>query len=82
MRMNNIILPELGEGIEKAVVALWYVRPGDLVKKDDDVVELVTDKASFNIPAAGDGRIKEIHFHEGQEVKVGSTLATMEPSLV
>ena len=41
--MSKIILPELGEGIEKATVAYWHCQIGDIVCKDDDVVEFVTE---------------------------------------
>ena len=77
--MNKIILPELGDGIETATVACWHIKEGDCVKKDDDVVELVTDKATFNVSAECSGIIKEIFFNEGQKVKIGATLAHVEP---
>ena len=76
--MKKIILPELGEGIEKAVVACWHCKIGDQVKSDDDVVELVTDKATFNVPAGASGKIKEIRFSNGQEARVGEVLAIIE----
>ncbi|MCA9398947.1 MAG: biotin attachment protein [Candidatus Omnitrophica bacterium] len=76
--MGKITLPELGEGITKATVACWHVKTGDTVKKDDDLVELVTDKATFNVPADGDGTVKEIYVEEGKEADVGSVLAVIE----
>ena len=78
--MNKVILPELGEGIEKAIVACWHCKVGDQVKSDDDIVELVTDKATFNVPAGASGTITEIHFSNGQEVAVGEVLAIIESS--
>jgi len=78
--MNKIILPELGDGIESATVACWHFKQGDEIKDDVDVVEVVTDKASFNVPAAGAGRLGEIFIQEGQEAKVGQALALIEPS--
>ena len=77
--MNKVIFPELGEGIEKATVACWHTAVGGQVKKDDDLVELVTDKATFNVPADVSGVVKEIHIGEGQEVKLGEVLAVIEP---
>lgn len=77
--MGNIILPELGDGIEKAKVACWHAEVGDRIAKDDDVVELVTDKATFNVAAETSGFIKEIFAREGQEVRVGEILAVIEP---
>ena len=76
--MSKIVFPELGEGIKKAKVAYWHISVGDRVQKDDDIVELVTDKATFNVPADVSGIVKEIFFSEGQEVKLGEVLAIIE----
>lgn len=80
--MHNVIFPELGEGIEKATVACWHTAVGRQVKKDDDLLELVTDKAIFNVPAEISGIIKEIRFGEGQEAKPGEVLAVIEPQKI
>lgn len=76
--MNVIKLPELGEGIEKATVACWHYKVGEAVQKDDDVVEVVTDKAVFNVPAGETGVLRQILVRDGQEVKVGEALAEIE----
>jgi len=76
--MSEVILPELGEGIKSAIIALWHFNEGDQVKSDDDIVELVTDKASFNVSAGNQGIIKKILYDEGQEAKVGEPLAIIE----
>ena len=73
--MKNIILPELGEGIEGAVVSMWHFAEGDTVKAGDDVVEVVTDKATFNVPSGASGIIKKIVRREGETVKIGEVLA-------
>ena len=70
-------MPELGEGIEEAVISLWHVREGDNVKKGDDIVEMVTDKATFNVPSPTSGVIKKIIHAEGETVKVGDVLARL-----
>ena len=77
--MANVILPELGEGIEKATVAGWYATVGDQVAVDTDIVELVTDKAAFNVAVEASGIIREICVGEGQEAKIGEVLAIIEP---
>ena len=74
----NVVLPELGEDIEKATVACWHHRIGDAVKEDDDLVELVTDKASFNVSAGAGGVLKKILVAEGEEAKIGQPLAVIE----
>jgi len=76
--MVKVILPELGEGITKAVISYWYVKEGDKVKEKDDLVELATDKATFNLPSPATGVMREIRFHEGDTVKVGEALGTVE----
>jgi len=68
----------LGEGIEKATVSFWFVKEGDKVKEKDDLVELTTDKAAFNLPSPCPGTITEIFFHEGDAVNVGEVLAIID----
>jgi pyruvate/2-oxoglutarate dehydrogenase complex dihydrolipoamide acyltransferase (E2) component len=76
--MSAVILPELGEGITKATVACWHTKPGARVQEGDDLVELVTDKATFNVSAEKSGTIKEILVPEGKEAPIGATLAVIE----
>lgn len=75
--MPDVLLPPLAEGVDKATVSYWYKSPGDTVKEGEDLVELVTDKATFNMPAPQSGVLKTITISEGSEVKVGQVLATI-----
>ncbi len=77
--MHDVLLPQLGEGIEKATVAVWHVSSGDTVSSQDDIVEVVTDKATFHVPAGADGRIEEILVPAGTEIAVGKPLARIIP---
>ena len=79
--MSNLVLPELGEGITKATVAFWHFKTGDKVQEGDDVVELATDKAVFNVAAPVSGIIKKIFFQKGQEAPIGDILAVIEPGI-
>jgi len=76
--MTKIVLPELGEGIEKAVVSYWYFKPGEKVNEKDDLVELTTDKATFNLPSPCTGTLTEILFIEGDSVNVGEVLGLID----
>ena len=76
--MQQIKLTELGEGTEEAVVSFWHFSKGDRINKDDDLVELSTDKATFNVPASSSGVLKRICCAEGAAVKVGDVLAELE----
>ena len=76
--MSKVILPELGEGIEKATVSYWYFKEGDQVNEKEDLVELTTDKATFNMPTPCSGTLKRIIAQEGDSVGVGQALAEIE----
>lgn len=76
--MNFVILPELGEGIEKATVACWHHREGDRVQEGDDVVEVVTDKASFNVAACASGILRKILVKDGEQARIGAALGVIE----
>ena len=75
---NKIILPELGDGIIKATVACWHAKPGDYINAGDDIVEVVTDKATFNIEAPCAGKLKTIDVAEGKDGLVGGVLGTID----
>ena len=78
--MENVVLPELGEEIDKAIVAHWHFKEGEYVAKDDDIVEMSTDKATFNVSSPVAGVIRKIMISEGQEARVGGVLAVIEPN--
>lgn len=75
--MMKVVLPELGEGITKATVSYWFFKDGEKVTQNDDLVELTTDKTTFNLPSPCTGVISEIMYSEGDSVDVGQTLAVI-----
>lgn len=76
--MVRVVLPELGEGINQATVSYWYFKQGDKIKEKDDLVELTTDKATFNLPSPCSGILSEIYSHEGDTVNIGQILGIIE----
>ena len=76
--MTEVKLPPIAEGVDKANVSYWHRAAGDSVKDGEDLVELVTDKATFNLPAPVSGIVKEFLVNEGDEAKVGQILAKIE----
>lgn len=76
--MKKVILPELGEGITKATVTYWHFQEGDNVKESQDLVELATDKATFNLPSPATGKLSKILVLEGVSADVGAQLAIIE----
>lgn len=71
----KILVPSLGESITEATVAKWLKKKGDLVKKDEVLVELETDKATLEVYAQTDGKLSEIYFEAGKDVQIGAELA-------
>ncbi|MDP8292670.1 MAG: biotin/lipoyl-containing protein [Candidatus Orphnella occulta] len=76
--MTEVKLPTLAEGTDKAVVSFWHKDLSEEVKAGDDLVEMLTDKATFNVPAPVAGKLNKILVEEGQEVNVGDLIAEIE----
>lgn len=70
-------LPELGEGVTEGELVKWLVQPGDSVKSDQPIAEVMTDKATVEVPTPTAGTVKELHFKAGDVVKVEATLLTL-----
>jgi len=81
MAHMNIILPAMGEGVIEATINKWLVKAGDVVKEDDPLAEVATDKVDSEIPAPSAGIISEIKSPEGSVVKVGDTIAILESNI-
>jgi len=73
--MIDVKLPSLAEGVNKATVTYCHKSAGDSVAEGEDLIELVTDKATFNMPSPASGILKEMLVSEGDEVKVGQVVA-------
>lgn len=71
-------LPELGEHIESADLVKILVSVGARITQDQPVLELETDKANFELPSSVSGVVRDIHVREGDKVKVGQIVLTVE----
>ena len=71
-------LPELGEGVHEGELVKWRVKPGDAVKYDQPLCEVMTDKATVEIPSAFQGKVEQLHAKEGETVHVGQLLLSFE----
>ena len=72
----NIVLPELGEGIDSATVVSLKVKPGDTVTAGQDLLDVETDKASVPVTSTEAGTIGDIKVKPGDKVSIGSVLLT------
>ncbi|MGH2748804.1 MAG: dihydrolipoamide acetyltransferase family protein [Actinomycetota bacterium] len=75
--MADFKLPDLGEGVTEAEIDRWLVKEGDVVAEDDLLVEVITDKATAEIPSPFAGTVSKIHVGEGDIVPVGTVLVTI-----
>ena len=76
----DVIMPQLGETVVEGTVTKWYKKVGDVVKSDDTLFDVETDKVSTEIPAQSNGVIAEILVQEGVTAKVGTRLAVIRES--
>lgn len=76
--IKDIVLPDLGEGIEGAEVSEVSVSVGDKVTPDQTILVLESDKASMEIPAEANGIVMEIFVSPGEELKPGQALLKLE----
>jgi 2-oxoisovalerate dehydrogenase E2 component (dihydrolipoyl transacylase) len=71
-------LPDIGEGIAEAELVAWHVKPGDWVEEDAPLADLMTDKATVEMSAPVAGRVIEVAGEIGDQIAIGSILATFE----
>ncbi|MCD9031996.1 dihydrolipoyllysine-residue succinyltransferase [Luteimonas sp. Y-2-2-4F] len=75
---TEIKVPVLPESVSDATIATWHKKAGDAVKRDENLVDLETDKVVLEVPSTVDGVIKEIKFEEGATVNSQQVLAIIE----
>ena len=81
MAQIEVTLPALGDGAgDKAKVSFWYVDPGEKIQAGDNLLQMLTDKATFDVPCPAGGVVRERKFGEGDEVQVGQVICILEVS--
>lgn len=78
MGIHVIKMPDLGEGIAEVEVVAWHVQPGDVVKEDQVLADVMTDKATVEIPSPVKGTITSLGGAIGQSLAVGAELIRLE----
>src|SRR5215472_2681486 len=71
-------LPDIGEGTTEAEIVAWHVKPGDIIREEDPLVDVMTEKATVEIPAPVSGTVVALGGAVGDKRPVGSELATLE----
>lgn len=78
MPIKEIKLPHIGEGVTEGEMVDWLVKVGDHVKVDQPIAEMMTDKATVEIPSPLSGKVKEFKVQKGDMVPIQSTLLLLE----
>ncbi|NRD88770.1 branched-chain alpha-keto acid dehydrogenase subunit E2, partial [Sphingopyxis sp. BSNA05] len=71
-------LPDIGEGIAEAEIVKWHIKIGDVVAEDDQLADVMTDKATVEMEAPVSGKIIAIAGEEGDIIAIGSMLVEIE----
>ena len=74
----DVVMPQLGESVVEGVVVKWLVEVGELVAKDQPLVEISTDKVDAEIPSPSAGRVTQILVKPGETVPIQAVLAKLE----
>jgi pyruvate/2-oxoglutarate dehydrogenase complex dihydrolipoamide acyltransferase (E2) component len=75
---TKITMPQLGESVNEGTVGRWLKNVGDTVKKDESLVEIITDKVTAELPSPVTGRLVNILAKEDETVRVGAEIAEIE----
>jgi pyruvate/2-oxoglutarate dehydrogenase complex dihydrolipoamide acyltransferase (E2) component len=73
----DVIMPQLGETVQEGIVAGWYKKIGETVKKDEPLFDVETEKVTTEIPAPVTGVLSEILVETGVAVPVGTRIAVI-----
>ncbi|MDQ3785128.1 MAG: 2-oxo acid dehydrogenase subunit E2 [Actinomycetota bacterium] len=76
--MPDFQLPDLGEGVAEAEIDRWHVEEGDTIAEDQALVDVITDKASAEIPSPYGGVVSKIHYGTGDIAPVGAVLVSID----
>ncbi len=74
----EVRVPQLPESVADATLVSWHKKPGDSVVRDENLVDLETDKVVLEVPAPAAGVLKEIKLNDGTTVTSGQLLAVIE----
>ena len=76
--IEEIKLPQISENIDSGEVIKVIVSQGDIIKKDQSIVELETEKTSFDVPSTAEGKVVEVLVKQGQKIKTGDTIIKVD----
>jgi 2-oxoglutarate dehydrogenase E2 component (dihydrolipoamide succinyltransferase) len=80
-KVVDVVLPSIGESIVEASIKQWFVKQGDVIRADQIIVSISSEKTDVDLPANVAGRVAEILANEGDTLAIGSLIARVEPGV-
>jgi 2-oxoglutarate dehydrogenase E2 component (dihydrolipoamide succinyltransferase) len=74
----DLVMPQAGESVTSGVVVRWIKNPGEFVKRDEDVIEIETDKVTLSVPSPAAGVLTGVKVKAGDTVAIGQVLASID----
>src|SRR5215217_9545489 len=71
-------LPDIGEGIAEAEIVAWHVKVGDTIGEDQQIADMMTDKATVEMDSPVAGKVVQLAGEVGDQIPIGSVLAVIE----
>ena len=78
MALYKFKLPDIGEGIAEAEIVAWHVKVGDVIGEDQQIADMMTDKATVEMESPVAGKVVELAGEVGDQIPIGSVLAVIE----
>ncbi len=82
MAAQDVKLPDIGEGVTEGELVKWLIKIGDSVSPDQPIAEVMTDKATVEVPSPFAGTVKELKFKEGDVIPIETVMLTLDASSV
>lgn len=80
--VTEVVMPKMGESIQEGKVLRWLKKPGDLIERDEILLEISTDKVDTEVPSPVAGTLSELKAQEGDTVEVGTVIALISSGIV
>src|SRR5919109_4173261 len=78
MSVYQFKLPDIGEGIAEAEIVAWHVKVGDRIEEDQQIADMMTDKATVEMESPVAGKVIQLAGEVGDQIPIGSVLAVIE----
>jgi len=79
---TNVVMPQMGESVTEGTITKWLKKEGEIVRRDEPLFEISTDKVDTEIPASAGGILCRILLPEGSKVPINTVVATIEEAEV